>query len=265
MLVARDEFQSSCCCTEYPQDSIPLDLSASSQNNQNAQTCEIVVSDGAKFTLDCHALSRHSGYFRWLFKDSYPNNRSPITLDNINRTEFQRILDYINTGSIDLDMVNIENVLQTCQYLLLTQLTGYCEQFLLTKLDTHWLQILGLTGEFCLLLVGPALLDFLMKKFETISKDVDRFNRIPFEVLFSLAQSPQLKVPSEFFLFKQIVKWINYDFEARADCFDHFMTVVRLPVMSRDELEEVAMHFNPCVYTPALHMLHFLLNNSQQT
>ncbi|GAB1601355.1 kelch-like protein 17 [Argonauta hians] len=263
MLVTGKDLQDSYCCSGYLLDSTPLDLSVPSQNDQTAHTCEIVVKNGEKITANRHTLSRNSGYFRWLFSESNANQQSPIILDSISRTEFQRALDYINTGKIDLSMSDIEQVLQTCQCLLLTQLTAYCEQFLLTKLDTHWFQIMDYTSKFCLLITGPALLEFLLKNFETICKDVDKFHQIPFEVLFFLAQSPKLNVSTEFFLFKQIVKWINYDFEARGDYFDHFMMVVRLPVMSQDELEEVAMYFNPCVYTPALHMLHFLLNNSQ--
>lgn len=242
----------------------PLDarirVSSPTSTSNEEKNEDIIVKDGKKFTVNRHILTANSDYFRHLFFNPEHRVPSPIVLDEVTSTGFRAFLNYIQEEKLDITMDNVEDLLLVSRYLILPHIVNACTQFLLTQFKDHWLKILELVNKYCLFAVGFELQVFLLDNFEEITKETDKFGEMPYEILFSLAQDPRINISSEFKLFKLVVKWINYRFEERADCFDYFLTVIRLPLMSKDELEEVAMYFNPLVYSPGYDMVNYLLN-----
>ena len=249
------------CWNEITQ---PLDarigISSQSSTADEKKNVDIIVKDGKKFTVNLHILTANSDYFRRLFFNPEHRVPSPIVLDEVTSSGFRAFLNSINDDKLDIKMDNVEDLLIVSRYLILPRIVNSCMQFLLTQIKDHWLEILELVNNYSLFVVGFELQNFLLNNFEEIATDTDKFGEMPYEILFSLAQDPRINISSEFKLFKLVVKWINFRFEERADYFDCFLTAIRLPLMSQDELEEVAMYFNPLVYSPGHDMVKYLLN-----
>lgn len=240
----------------------PLDvrIKVSSSRSSNDKTEDIIVKDGEKFAVNRHVLISNSDYFRYLFSNSERRVTCPIVLSEVTSNGFRAFLDFVREEKLHITMDNVEDLLLVSQYLIIPRIVNLCLQFLFTQIKEHWLKILDLVNKYSLFVLGIEVQNFLLHNFETISAEMDKFGEIPYEVLFSLAQDPRINISSEFKLFKIVVKWINYKFEERADYFDCFLTVIRLPLMSTDELEEVAMYFNPLVYSPGHEMVDYLLS-----
>ena len=94
------------------------------------------------------------------------------------------------------------------------------------------------------------LMSIIEYNFVTLSK-TDEFKLVDYKVLKSIISSSELNVSSEIEVFEAVVRWVDHDEKFRAAAMCELLKMVRLPLLSRQALENVVRNNKFCRSCPA--------------
>lgn len=161
-------------------------------------------------------------YFRTLYEFEEESNKgsSPLvetTLENVSCSTFERILDFIYTGHIDLDCDNIQDVLQTSDLLLMTDLKELCMEYILSSLDIQ--NCLGVKL-FAKQLACPRLLyaanQFTWQNFKKVIH-TEEFKNLSEHDVKELLSTDGLAVDSEADILEALIIWLDSNSSLQLD------------------------------------------------
>ena len=210
-----------------------------SEDNPNPFDIMLVVKDGKEFQAHRNVLSQASPFFeKLLSSDMKENNEGIIRLDWIIESQMADILQFIYTGSVQIStQENAENLIQTADYLLLSNLKAFAEKFLVQHMTTvNCISIYYSKAEqySCEELIASTR-KFIECNFTTVAVS-DGFLNLPSHEVEKWISSDKIVIDAEENVFEIILRWIDHEKSERSVKFGELFRHVRLTTISRDIL-----------------------------
>ena len=159
------------------------------------------------------------------------DSAEPLELDNIDEFSLEAVVDYIYTGNIELNIENYLRILDAANQLELPKLVDSCCDFLLSNLDiSNCLAIHDLSEQYLCYSLGTQAELYIFRYFEQVIETED-FVQLPLDRLLSYMLRDELSMPSEEAVYEAMVKWIEYEPNARSTQISRLLRAVRLELI----------------------------------
>ena len=166
-------------------------------------------------------------------------------------------MEYLYCGTIIIDDKNVCNLAMKSDYLLLDELKGKCEQFMLHQIEAvncidfdKFAQIYGLNK------LRQYAKKTMLKEFNIVIS-MDEFKQMPFNKLIEYISDDRVNVENEDAVLNAVVLWIKHDTKQRQANFMNILKHVRLPfcterlftitrIFYKYSIEEFIYHYQKC-------------------
>ena len=222
---------------------IPIDthfrLTMETLNNLRASkmlTDLMIICGSKRISVHKCVLAAGSKYFKALFTNSMQETTSsePLTLNNVDESSLEAVIDYIYTGKIDLNEGNYLQIMDTANQLELPVLVNSCCDFVLQNLDMeNCLAVHALGEQYSCLSLSVQAEQHIFRYFAEVVETED-YLTLPFDRLSMYLQHDELSVPSEEAVFRAIVRWIEYDPDTRSTYIGSLLNSVRLQLIPKE-------------------------------
>lgn len=197
--------------------------------------CDVEIKAGDQvFNAHRIVLTASSAYFEAMFRPETglsENKQKSVTLHTIQPDVFRMLLDFIYTGKILINQVNVQELLAAADMLELPEIVDGCCEFLCREL--HFSNALGILrfaeAHHCEKLKESAM-GFINSNFPQIATE-DELLDIPQSLLLQILKSESLHLDSESQVFNAALRWIlNNVIQRRRYVFD-ILSHVRLALV----------------------------------
>ncbi|KAL4660422.1 kelch-like protein 22 [Arapaima gigas] len=143
-------------------------------------------------------LAASCDYFRGMFAGGLREmQESEVPLHGVTHTAMTKLLDFIYTAELDLDLENVQEVLCAASLLQIQDVIEFCCDFLFTWLDDdNILEVYKLGDMYGLEQLEAKIHSYLLKNIQTFSRTAI-YRQLPKEKVFSVLSSDDLEVDSE--------------------------------------------------------------------
>lgn len=189
--------------------------------------------NSSHLSIPCHklVLSAFSSYFLAMFSSNLTENKTnQVYMPNTDFATLNSIINYAYTGSIDLNVNNVQNIFSLGSLLCLKEIVEACSAYMLSQLDVN-----NALEVYCFALHQMSSPGLVAKSKEFINRNiVEIFKTNEFllvdnvELVYELFSSDDLNVQCEELVMQSIKNWIDFDFEKRKDHFDIIFSTIRL-------------------------------------
>ena len=221
---------------------------------QQSYFCNItlVAKEGNEFKAHRNVLSAASPFFSKLLQSEMKaKEEGVIRFDEISKSVLSYVLEFIYTGSVEINEKNARNLIIAADYLLLESLKIIAGRFLEKQMSIYNCISTFLFAEKyrCDKLVLRST-KFIQDNFTSVAK-ADEFLNLDAEEVEKWISSENILVAAEEDVFRIILNWIEQNKQERKDKFEQLFRHVRLVLLSRDSLfsdivtnELVTEHFS---------------------
>ena len=201
-----------------------------------------IVAGNERIPANRLVLSCYSTYFEGMFKlqmrERYENI---IEIKSIDGRELRALIDFIYTGSIDIDEQNVMKLLSGADYLQLHEVKQFCFEFLRSHITSdNSLSILKTADLYRNESLHKEMLQHIGINLDQILH-TDDFKQLLNKELISCISKLNRSQIKESSIFKAIVVWCCHDKKAREKFFSKLFKMVLLQKVSIDYLEEVIL------------------------
>ena len=204
--------------------------------------CDVVLiggDSGKRISAHSLILIASSDYFSTLLGEPMDESQKrEITLSEVDGDALEKVVNYCYTGKLDLEGDTIEALLTTANHLHLEKVVEGCCEFIVRHLKSSNCLAVAFFAE---RLNIEALLNSARKvvceNFEEVSGNPE-FLLLTAKQLSDFIGSDVLNVPSEEFVFRVLMKWIEYEPENRRQHFTDLLAQIRLPLLPPNFLDE---------------------------
>ena len=201
-----------------------------------------IVAGNERIPANRLVLSCYSTYFEGMFKlqmrERYENI---IEIKSIDGRELKALIDFIYTGSINIDEQNVMNLLSGADYLQLREVKQFCFEFLRSHITSdNSLGILKTADLYRNESLHKEMLQYIGINLDQILH-TDDFKQLSNKDLISCISKLNRSQIKESSIFKAIVVWCHHDKKAREKFFSELFKMVLLRKVSIDYLEEVIL------------------------
>ena len=202
--------------------------------------CDItlVVKDGKQFLAHGKVLSKASPFFeRLLGSDMKESNEGVIRLHTIAESLMADILRFVYSGSILISSQEYAvNLLETADFLLLSNLKTLAEKFLEQRITTeNCFSINHLAEQYSCEALMASTQKIIDSNFTTVTTS-NEFLNLPSREVEKWVSSDEIVIDAEENVFEIILRWIDDDKSERSGKFSELFSHVRLTYLSRDYL-----------------------------
>lgn len=143
-------------------------------------------------------LAASCDYFRGMFAGGLrETQQKEIPIHGVTYMAMTKILDYIYTSEIELDLECVQEVLIAATLVQLEVVTGFCCDFLFSWLDeSNILEVYNLADLYGLQQLSARVHSYMLRNIQTLSR-TDVYRQLPQDVVFSALSSDELQVNSE--------------------------------------------------------------------
>ncbi|XP_071952020.1 actin-binding protein IPP-like [Antedon mediterranea] len=200
--------------------------------------CDATIIVGSQiFTAHCVVLSACSQYFKVMFCGGLLESLSKqVELHGVEAAVFDKLLEFIYTGEIDITSENVQDLLSAADMLQIPEIIQACCNFLRSHL--HPANCLGIykfaSARSCIELCAACDVYTHMHFLQVIQHD--EFIELECTELLALLSSEKLRIENELQVFKAGLKWILHDATQRKKCLVQILDRVRFPIISCEEL-----------------------------
>lgn len=243
-------------------------------NIQRAQNylCDItlVAKEGKEFKAHMNVLSAASPFFAKLLQSGMKEKETGIIrLDEISDSTMEDVLEFIYTGSVDVNEDNVDDLVIATDYLLLVNLKTVSLRFLEQQLSTaNCISTFYFAEKYhCEELVTNSR-KFVYDNFVSVA-ELDEFLNLEAEEVSKWISSDDICVAAEEDVFNVILKWVEQNKGERKANFEELFRHVRLVSMMHDHLLDVArnelVRDNPSCVRKVLDALEIMSSASENT
>jgi kelch-like protein 10 len=153
------------------------------------------------------------------------------------------ILDFVYTGSVDINQKNVCSLLESASYLGILDLVELCCDFLKRMLTLE--NCIGIMrfASYHSSSLNKYARCIVTCKFEILSQQSDEYLELPSEELEAIIGAGELNVKSEEVVWNGVLRWINHDIENRKGNIVELIKKVRLELLDRKfVLENIKDH-----------------------
>ncbi|XP_035496916.1 kelch-like protein 22 isoform X1 [Scophthalmus maximus] len=143
-------------------------------------------------------LAASCDYFRGMFAGGLQETQQKeIPIRGISYMAMEKILDYIYTSEIELDLDCVQEVLRAATLVQLESVIGFCCEFLFTWLDEgNILEVHDLADLYGLQQLNARVHSYILRNIQTLSR-ADVYRQLPQDEVFRALSSDKLHVNSE--------------------------------------------------------------------
>ncbi|CAO2622728.1 Kelch-like protein 13 [Lemmus lemmus] len=201
--------------------------------------CDVTLMPGD--TDDAYPVHRvmmasASDYFKAMFTGGMKEqDLMCIKLHGVSKVGLRKIIDFIYTAKLSLNMDNLQDTLEAASFLQILPVLDFCKVFLISGVNLdNCVEVGRIANTYHLTEVDKYVNSFVLKNFPALLS-TGEFLKLPFERLAFVLSSNSLKHCSELELFKATCRWLRLE-EPRMDCAAKLMKNIRFPLMTPQEL-----------------------------
>ena len=204
--------------------------------------CDItlVTKDDNEFKAHRNVLSAASPFFFKLHQSDMKENREGIVrFEEISSAVMESVLEFIYTGSVDLNQENSKDLIAAANYLLIPGLKKISGQFLERQISkSNCISTFYFAEMYqCDELITNTR-KFIHANFASVV-EMDEFLSLEAKEVEKWISSDEISVAAEADVFEIVLKWIEHDKSERKASFEQLFRHVRLAFLSRDFLIDV--------------------------
>ncbi|XP_055852964.1 kelch-like protein 4 [Episyrphus balteatus] len=202
------------------------------KENELFDTVLIAGSDCVNIQAHRVVLCAFSEYFLEKFRTTLQPNNNIIQLKEIEASTLKLIIDFMYTGSIELSLANIDELLRIVSFLKIkTLIEGCCELIEQNISSSNSLGYLRLANELSLPTLKAKSLECIYTHFEQISKEKEIL-MLSKDELKDLLFNDNPYGDFEESVFLSMVAWINYDKLNRTQVTFELLSMIRFWVLT---------------------------------
>ena len=215
------------------------------QRGQN-YLCDItlVANGGKEFKAHRNLLSAASPFFeRLLQSEMKEKEEGVIRFEDISELVLADVLEFIYTGSVEINETNAKDLIIAAEYLLIEGLKTKSGRFLEQQQMTssNCISTLNFAEKYrCEELVINST-KFMLENFASVAESKE-FLSLKAEEVETWISNDEIRLSAEEDVLKIILNWIEHDKSERKDKFKQLFGQVRLVLLSRDSLLTVVTH-----------------------
>ncbi|XP_074134465.1 kelch-like protein 13 isoform X5 [Sminthopsis crassicaudata] len=197
----------------------------------------LVPGDGDEaFPVHRAMMASASDYFKAMFTGGMKEqDLMCIKLHGVNKVGLKKIIDFIYTAKLSLNMDNLQDTLEAASFLQILPILDFCKVFLISGVSLdNCVEVGRIANTYNLTEVDKYVNNFILKNFLSILNSGE-FVKLPFERLAFVLSSNSLKHCSELDLFKAACRWLRSD-DLRMEFASKLMKNIRFPMMSPQDL-----------------------------
>ncbi|XP_067084464.1 kelch-like protein 22 [Osmerus mordax] len=143
-------------------------------------------------------LAASCDYFRGMFAGGLrETQQTDIPLHGVTFVAMTKLLDFIYTSELELDLENVQEVLCAATLMQIEDVIGFCCDFLFSWLDdSNILEVDKLADIYSLRQLGAKVHSYILRNIQTFSR-TEVYRQLPPERVFSVLCSNELEVASE--------------------------------------------------------------------
>ncbi|XP_018427843.1 PREDICTED: kelch-like protein 7, partial [Nanorana parkeri] len=199
-----------------------------------------IITESGRFPCHRVVLASVSPYFRAMFTSSMlESEHGEVCLLDVSSSVIQSILHFIYSGEAALSLDSVEDLFTASGRLQITAMQEVCGSFLINKLtndNCFWVYRLARSHNH-IRLQGVAI-QYICWNITRLY-DKEDFLHLEQDELRSVLSSDQLMVSSELCIFRMALRWWKANGAAGSPFPVELCRVIRFPLMSPRELEEV--------------------------
>ena len=206
------------------------------------QLCDVtlVTKDGKEFKAHRDVLSTASPFFCKLLQSDMKENREGIVrFEEISGAVMEDVLEFIYTGSVEVNQENSEDLITAANYLLVTDLKTVSGRFLERQMsESNCISTFYFAEMYqCDELITNTR-KFIHANFASVA-EMDEFLNLEAKEVERWISSDEISAAVEADVFKIVLKWIEQKKSERKASFEQLFGHVRLASLSRDFLLDV--------------------------
>ena len=215
------------------------------QRGQN-YLCDItlVANGGKEFKAHRNLLSAASPFFEKLLQSEMKEKEEGvIRFEDISELILADILEFIYTGSVEINETNATDLIIAAEYLLIEGLKTKSGRFLEQQQMTssNCISTLNFAEKYrCEELVINST-KFMLENFASVAES-EEFLSLKAEEVETWISNDEIRLSAEEDVLKIILNWIEHDKSERKDKFKKLFGQVRLVLLSRDSLLTLVTH-----------------------
>ncbi|XP_076846394.1 LOW QUALITY PROTEIN: kelch-like protein 22 [Brachyhypopomus gauderio] len=191
-------------------------------------------------------------YFRGMFAGGLREmQETEISIHGVSYTAMSKLLDFIYTSELDLDLDTVQEVLCAATLLQFQDVIGFCCEFLFSWLDDdNLLEVEKLADAYGLQQLGEKVRSYLLKNIRTFSRTAV-YRQLPAEKVLSVLSSDELEVSSESEVLEAALHYHYSPEQAQKDeaCLQvplPMLQAVRFCLMEKPTLQRLHGSLKPC-------------------
>lgn len=167
-----------------------------------------------------------------------------LRLPGISDQVLSTIINYAYNGKIRLTSENVQELIIASDMYNIPALVATCTSFLIEQLAiANSIGIYQFAKEYNFDQLADRAKQFVLRNYEQIYETSDEFLQLlDAAELLHLVEQNLLYVADEYFVFKSIVKWVQFDEEPRKPYFGELIQKVRLALISNERLQNQVLN-----------------------
>ncbi|XP_008274920.1 kelch-like protein 22 isoform X2 [Stegastes partitus] len=158
----------------------------------------VLVVEGRPIQAHRILLAASCDYFRCMFAGGLrETQQEEIPIHGVSYMAMKKILDYIYTSEIELDLECVQEVLIAATLVQIENVIGFCCDFLFSWLDeSNILEVTNLADLYGLQQLNARVQSYILRNIQTLSR-TDAYRQLPQDEVFKALSSDELHVSSE--------------------------------------------------------------------
>ncbi|KAF7668335.1 hypothetical protein LDENG_00018500 [Lucifuga dentata] len=226
--------------------------------------CDVVlVVEGRPIQAHRILLAASCDYFRGMFAGGLRETQQmEIPVHGVTYIAMTKLLDYIYTSEIELDLDNVHDVLVAATLVQLENVIGFCCDFLFSWLDeSNILDVYKIADLYGLQQLDDKVHSYILKNIHTLSQ-TEAYRQLPQDKVFRALCSDELEVHSENEVYEAALHYHYSPEQVETDqvCLQDnlkMLEAVRFCLIEKQVLQRLNGRLNPCPLkesvTAALH------------
>ncbi|XP_015225500.1 PREDICTED: kelch-like protein 22 isoform X1 [Cyprinodon variegatus] len=216
----------------------------------------VLLVEGRSIQAHRVLLAASCHYFRGMFTGGLrETQQTEIPIHGVSYTAMKKILDYIYTSEIELDLENVQEILIAATLFQLDTVISFCCDFLISWMDeSNILEVLHLADVYGLEHLKEKVQSYIQSNIQTLSR-MDVYRQLPEEDVFEALSSDTLQVVSENEVYEAALHYHYSPEEVETDQVYlqvspkanlRMLDAVRFSLIEKQVLQRLHSRLSPC-------------------
>lgn len=186
-------------------------------------------------TIKAHrvVLSSVSDYFYAMFNnDLLESRKTEIVINDVEPVALSSLIDYIYSGSIELNESNIYAILSAANMLQLDKIVKLGCNYLLKNLSiSNCISTFRFSEKYLFNQLNEISKQYILDNFTSLIYTFE-FNELSYQEIELFLSNNDLNINNEEFAFEALIKWINNDLTSRLCYLSKLLSFIKLPLLN---------------------------------